>query len=504
MPSPTVEEQMEKLLTSVEKTAQSLADVNAKMVKSNEQVGDALLRIKKIETGQESVANAEAEIKKLTLSLDSLATKVTSLAEQNTNLITIQRANTNAIAARGGHDGVAFRVQNSKGSAIFESRQQAVEIGMFLMATMNRESSSTQYAKKWIREHWNDLQHLPQVPKWAALDGKLNQNMDNVVKRLQSQGLSYAAQDLASNATPGSSLVFPEFMNTMIRNVEEYGAFRRNATIWPMKSNQVYIPRRKSGLSVYWVTEAAAPSETDPSFDMLKLEVKKYAALSQYSSELAEDEMGAIALASLYVTEFAQAVAYEEDRIGFNGTGAGGNATTGYAGFLGVLGCDRQAYAAEGSEDLDKVLKYDAATGLDRTDEVTLKGLRAVTGLCHTWALPNAKWFMHRTVAADLEGIETTGGGPIMSVDSTNTKSLLGYPLERCEAMPASPGTASTGTFAFGDLRKGWIMGDRRAMSIETSEHYAFNTDQITTRLTGRTGWLPWQPTAIVVYVTAA
>ena len=104
----------------------------------------------------------------------------------------------------------------------------------------------------------------------------------------------------------------------------------------------------------------------------------------------------------------------------------------------------------------------------------------------------------------DLYAIETTGAGPITSADAAGRTRLLGYPTREVETMPVSPGTASTPVFAYGDLRKGWILGDRHAAEVETSEHYAFNTDQLTLRFKARVGFLPAQPTALVVYVTAS
>lgn len=127
-------------------------------------------------------------------------------------------------------------------------------------------------------------------------------------------------------------------------------------------------------------------------------------------------------------------------------------------------------------------------------------------GAAHTWALPGAKWFMHRSVKQDLLGIETSGGGPVWSPGQgqNNPDTLLGYPVVLPEVLPMSPGTASSPAFAFGNLRKTFVLGDRRAPEMETSEHYAFNTDQLTLRFSARIAFLATQANSMVVYETNA
>lgn len=497
--------QAEELTGALKQAQGDLATTRKQMADSQEKLGAALESVKALE---ESGKKNSAESVKLRDEIAQLSSKVQQLAEQNTNLLQISRNQSNAIAnAHHSVEGdVAWRprFQGSSNphqiqSSIFSCRQEAVEVGYYFMATMKKACRAREYAQKWLADRKKDLRFIPQVPVYLMREHAAK--WDEMYAQIS--GGQPIRQDLATNATPGSILTTPQFANLFIRNVEEYGVFRQNALIWPMISDTTYIPRRETGMAVTWVNEAASITESDPSFRQLQLNCKKAAIMHQYSSELAEDESAAISLADILLFEITQAWAYEEDRIGFNGTGTGGS-SPGFAGFTGVMGLSRQAYAAQESEDLNSVLKYDAGTGLDRTDEVTLKGLRTVIGLCHKWAQPNAKWYAHRTVLQDLFGIETTGGGPITSSDQSGRNSLLGYPTVPTEVLPASPGSASTGVFVFGDLRRAMILGDRRAPEIQTSEHYAFNTDQLTLRFTARVGFLAVMPTGLVVYVTAA
>jgi len=490
-------EQVANLTTALDTASKALTETRQKMDAKQTEITQVLDKVKAIEKQN---TDGGSELAGLKQRLETLATSVQGLAEQNTNLLEQSRRQSLHLANSGANPDRAFACREGNGS-IFASRQQAVELGYFAMATMKNDGLAKQYARRWIREHAADLRYLPNLP--SSFIQELGAAHTKVIENCTKQGFQYAAQAMAGGLTPGSVLTFPEFANTFIRNVELYGAFRQNALVWPMGAELVHIPRRIGGVTIQWVGEAAAPSgTTDPNFDLLTLICKKEMALHQFSHELAEDENAAISLADAIMWEFALAFAMEEDRIGFNGTGTGGG-SPGFAGFYGVLGLDRQVYVAETSEDKNKCLSYTAGTGLDRTDETTLKGLRTMLSYVHTWARQGCKWYAHRTVLGDIFGIETTGGGPIVDMNNGQDR-LLRYPCVEVEAMPASPGTASTPVFACGDLRRGWILGDRRAAEVETSEHYAFNTDQLTMRFSARTGFLAVQPTAMVVYVTAA
>ena len=344
---------------------EALNAANNQVRLTREQFAESQRQIAAALQQQQQLNNAsEQRTKELDARLQGLATQVEKLALENTNLIQLTRQQSRSLAQSNHSDGPFMaRGKGCRGS-IFESRRQAIELGYFVMGTMGADRPARQYAQKWMREQAKDLEFLPNIGVQMAR--VLGESTQSIVQRCMSKGLEYGAEALAGNVTPGSVLVFPSFANTFIRNVEEYGVFRREAMNWPMGSDTVYIPRRIGGVSVTWVSEAATGTTTDPNFDMLMMVAKKAMMLHYFSSELAYDENAAISLADLVMFEFATAIAKEEDNIGFNGTGS-----SSYAGFVGVLGCPTQAYVAEASENKNATLKYDAATGLDRTDEIT-------------------------------------------------------------------------------------------------------------------------------------
>ena len=75
----------------------------------------------------------------------------------------------------------------------------------------------------------------------------------------------------------------------------------------------------------------------------------------------------------------------------------------------------------------------------------------------------------------------------------------MGYPIVDVEGCPVSPSSAGNEVLALGDLRKSWVLGDRRNMEIETSEHFAFDTDQLTVRAKQRVSFLMLQGNGMIV-----
>lgn len=488
-------ENVEELVSTVKEGTDALTLARAQMDESNKRVAELLKQQEELKQGGESV---QADVKRINEELQSLGNRMETLASNFTDLTHTTRKAMRAVGTDGAREDVSYVHPNGRGQSIFRCRDEALQIGMYLMATMEREGAVKAGARKWLAERKNDLQYLPQITPSLVRD--LGKEWQETIQQIDMNRPDWmAGEDLASRATPGSVLTRPQFADTLIRNVEEYGMFRQNALVWPMGAETVRIPRRSGGLTVYWEGEAEAGTETDPNFQLLGMTAKKPFMLHQYSSELSED--AALSLADILVFEFALAMATEEDRIGFNGTGAGGN-SPGFAEYIGVLGADANATAATADSTFVPHLVTGAA-GADLTTELTEAKLREMTGRLHTWAMAGAKWYMHRSVHADCDGIQMgTSGGSVVKYQDPRSPTIMGYPVVNAEGMPASPSAASTKVFALGDLRKSWILGDRRAPEMQTSEHYAFNTDQITIRMRARIAFLMQSGNGMVVYQT--
>ena len=96
-------------------------------------------------------------------------------------------------------------------------------------------------------------------------------------------GIELKAHNEGTN-TSGGYLVPIEFSNDMIDLREQYGVIRRLAKVVPMASETKLVPRRKTGLTAYWVGEAVAATESTKGWDQVQLVAKKLACLALYSS----------------------------------------------------------------------------------------------------------------------------------------------------------------------------------------------------------------------------
>lgn len=490
-------EKVEELAAGIKEAKETLDQSRKTMEESNTKVGKLVeeqTELKKTtDSNQETLTKVEERIK-------ALGDQMHTIAEGYTDTINRLREQMKQLGTDGGDERSAFVARGGRG-AIFSCRQEALELGHFLMATMKDDNQEAKaYARRWLQEHRQDLRFLPNIPKsfveHVANPILVKEDLDRINKFNAGQFGGLAAEAMTGGATPGSILVSPQFVATMIRNVEEHGAFRRNALVWPMGSDTVHIPRRSSGVVITWEGEGDTGTGTDPGFELLGMTAKKQMAIHAFSSELAED--AAISLADIFMFEFALAIAADEDGHGFLGDG-----TSTYHGFVGVIGATGSGTDATAISTAVPHLVTGAA-GADLASEITAAKLREMTGKVHTWAT-NVKWYLHRTLLATLTGIETTGGGPVVQFSEGNAPQIMGYPVERVDKMPAAS-TVSTGEvcLALGDLRKGWVLGDRRRMNVETSEHFYFSTDQIAIRVTARIAFLMTQGNAMVQYVTGS
>ena len=89
--------------------------------------------------------------------------------------------------------------------------------------------------------------------------------------------------------TSAGFLVPDEFQNDLIDLREKFGVFRQNARIVPMASDTRSDPRRINGVTAYFVAESTAATQSDKTWDRVRLTAKKLMVLTKYSNELNED-----------------------------------------------------------------------------------------------------------------------------------------------------------------------------------------------------------------------
>ena len=282
----------------------------------------------------------------------------------------------------------------------------------------------------------------------------------------------------------GGFLVPDEFSNSLITLREEYGVFRRNASIEPMSSDTKRIPKRSATLSANFVGEAVAGTETTQTFQQVNLVAKKLMVLTTISNELNEDAM--INLGDSVAGEIAYAFALKEDECGFLGDG-----TSTYGGIVGAI----EAINAVSSN-----LSIETCTGGDTTAAtVILDDIHDLLGGLPMYAdTPNCKFYMHKSFfSACFERLVYDSGGVTAREISQGAlgTTLFGYPVEFTPVMvtgSAADGAGATNKLKypvlFGDLGMACAMGDRRSNTITFSDSAlnAFEQDEIVVRGTER------------------
>lgn len=277
------------------------------------------------------------------------------------------------------------------------------------------------------------------------------------ITRAQSEGVNSA----------GGVLVPNQMMDSIIDLREEFGVFRKNATIVPMSSDTLDWPRRVGGLTAYFTPENTAGTESQASWDNVNLVAKKLMVLTRMSSELSEDAV--VSVADILTSEIAYAFASKEDDCGFNGDG-----TSTYGGIRGVTNLLIDANHTAG--------KVAAASTHDTFAEIDATDITNLMGKLPAYAVGNAKFYISQLGFATVfeRLIASAGGNSISTLDGAVQYRYLGFPIVISQKL-AAVSTAINGTIMmlFGDLAKASAMGERRSVSIKRSDERYFDSDQI-------------------------
>lgn len=276
------------------------------------------------------------------------------------------------------------------------------------------------------------------------------------------------------DAEAGAALVPPEFETDLIVLRELFGIFRVNARMTPMASETKTRPRRKGGVTAYWVGSGQAATESKATYNQVMLTAKKLMVNTRYESELSEDAF--LDIGDTLAGEIAYAFASAEDDAGFNGDG-----TSTYGGIVGV----RAALAAI----------FGVAAGAGQVlgagnawSELTLANFQAVKGALPLFAeTPNTAWYCHKAFFEDVivPIVLAAGGVTAAEVVAGIRRQFLGYPVHICQKMPSSEANSQIPIF-FGDLSLAAMFGDRRATTIAVSDQFHFDTDELAIRGTER------------------
>ena len=175
----------------------------------------------------------------------------------------------------------------------------------------------------------------------------------------------------------GGNLTNPEFLSTILRNVDQYGTFPREAFRQPMKSHTLSVPRRTKGVSAFYVDEGNEIQREQAKWDRVSLVAKKAAVIVPLTTEVMEDSIPDIGQA--VTEEISLAFATKADEDGF--LGDGGAAAGDFWGIIPKL--------LEPGHEASIITAGAGETGFE---SMMLDTFIKAIALLPRWAKANAKW----------------------------------------------------------------------------------------------------------------
>lgn len=278
----------------------------------------------------------------------------------------------------------------------------------------------------------------------------------------------------------GGFLVPEEFRTEIITKALETSLVRPGAMVIPMGSPTLTMPTVDAtsnvssvfgGIVFYRTEEGEEFVESQAKFARIKLDATKLTGLAHITNETLKDTRGA--LTSWLMANLPKAYSWYEDLDFINGTGAGEP--------LGILNSGNAALivvAKESGQAADTIVWENILRMYSRM-------LPGSLASAEWWASPDT-FFELATMALTVG----TGGSAVWLPDGRGRPQLtiLGLPVKMTEKAPGVLGDQSD--LSLVDTGE-YMIGDREELSIETSAHVKFTSDQTTLRVIGRNDGRP-------------
>lgn len=274
--------------------------------------------------------------------------------------------------------------------------------------------------------------------------------------------------------TAGGFLVPVEFENAIIELREMYGVARQISNVINMGRDSMTIPVSLTDPTAYAVAEGTTITDSDTTWGQVALSAKKWATLTKVSTELDEDAV--ISIADDLARKIARAFASAEDNAFFNGDG-----TSTYHGIVGARPAIIDGTHTAGAKD--------AASNNDTFAEITATDLATVMAALPAYALPNAKFVISQPGFQLVFGrlVQAAGGQTTSTLAGAIPYQYLGYPVVISQHMPmVTTDLSNVAMLFFGDFSLSSALGSRRGVTVRSSEHVYFASDQIAVRGTTR------------------
>ncbi len=266
--------------------------------------------------------------------------------------------------------------------------------------------------------------------------------------------------------TAGGILVPDEVYPGVVRIIEEKSIIRQIAQVIPMGRDKMDVPTRSSGPAVYWPSEGAAPTESSVTFASgTTLDSKTLAAYDAVSRELDEDSL--VALEPFLAEVFASAIAKEENRVAFVGDGDPYTGVSVASGVASVV----------------------TASGTPAASDLTFDNLVAAKFAVDSNVIANGCWIFNAATFQNVVSLKDSNNRPIFATNYGAGAALadgspavgapgilLGSPVYFSATLPSNPATASALVALYGAFKPGFCFGDRKQITIETSNDALFTS----------------------------
>lgn len=280
----------------------------------------------------------------------------------------------------------------------------------------------------------------------------------------------------------GGILVPDEYRAQVLWLTERYGVARKLANVVPMARDYLVQPRKTGIVTMSPIGENATITATANTYDGVALTAKKWGALIQVSSELWDDS--AVSIADQYSNTFAEAQAIAEDSAWILGDGS-----STYNGCVGLAaGFPSGAYISATGSGWSSMLLSDFL--------ISAIGVVEYVNPARLAFLCSRQFYVQVMLKLSTIGSASgfIGGGNRMGdvsqgmnigpgAGSSGPDALfMGFPVYFSQVMPTATAGSEQKAVYFGDFMGASMIGDRRQLSIATSDQRYFDADQYAIR----------------------
>jgi len=303
--------------------------------------------------------------------------------------------------------------------------------------------------------------------------------MGDVAAQQKLQSEQKASQLVEGTNSVGGYTVPVEYQDDLIRLAVEKSFALQECTTIPMSRETLPIPTELTRVSVNWPEEAAAPTESNPTFGQVMLTAKKLGGLTDgISKELLADS--SVDIVGLLAEQFMYAIGLEIDNQALNGTGSPlSGVLTAKAGYSCIMSAD--AFSTVTAEDFSLMISK-----LSEEDAT------------------QAKFVYNRSIQHFVRSLKDTANNPIyQAIAMAGPGTIYGVPkIESSRSVSTS--AASTAFAALGNWKKMFLGRRQGVMSLEMDPYSEFAEDLVRFKMITRWGMAVARATAFVRLVTGA